>query len=100
MVVGFTPSSYRTQAQVIAGLTPTVTVTNTGTNGTGLALTATVTGDVISALTVTNPGSGYSSAPTIAISAGSGGTQATGTVYSYPEVLYRAGIALDEVCRG
>ena len=63
------------------GLTPTVTVTNTGTGGSGLTMTATVTGDVISALTVTNPGSGYTSAPTIAISApAGGGTQATATL--------------------
>ena len=43
-------------------------------------MTAVVTGDTVTGLTVTNPGSGYKKAPTITISQEGGGTQATGTV--------------------
>ena len=57
---------------------PAVTVTNTGTGGTGLALTAVISGGVVTGLTVTNPGSGYNIAPTITIAAGT--TTATATL--------------------
>jgi hypothetical protein len=59
---------------------PTVTVTNTGTGGTGLALTAVVAGNVVTGLTVTNPGSGYNLAPTITLDGGGYSTQATATL--------------------
>ena len=60
---------------------PTVTVSRgTGdTTGTGLAITAVLTSNVVTGLTVTNPGYGYTVNPTISI-ASTGSTQATGTV--------------------
>ena len=60
---------------------PTVTVSRGSgdTTGTGLAITATVSGGAVTALTVTNPGHSYTVNPTISI-ANTGSTQATGTV--------------------
>ena len=49
-----------------------------GTGGTGAAGTATVSGGKVTARTITNPGSGYTVAPTFALPAGAGaGTGAT-----------------------
>lgn len=54
-----------------------LTVTG-GTGGSGAAATATVVGGVVTARTITNPGSGYTVAPTFALPAGAGsGTGAT-----------------------
>jgi len=63
------------------GSAPTVTVARGSgdTTGTGLAITATVSGGAVTALTVTNPGHSYTANPTITI-ANTGSTQATGTV--------------------
>ncbi|MCX9012456.1 MAG: hypothetical protein OIN66_15225 [Candidatus Methanoperedens sp.] len=56
------------------------TVTFTGV-GTGAAATATVVNGVVTGITLTNGGSGYTSAPTISITGGSGtGATATATV--------------------
>lgn len=58
---------------------PTVTIAAPGSFGaTTATATATVTGDVVSGVTVTNGGSGYTSAPTVTFS-GSVGTNATAT---------------------
>lgn len=54
------------------GYTNNSVVTITGGGGTGATATVTTSGGVITAITVTNPGTGYTSAPTIAISGGSG----------------------------
>ena len=94
-LVGFQPTISNAGAGY-SGLSPTVTVNSSNTGGSGLTMTATVTGDVISALTVTNPGSGYTIAPTITISApAGGGTQATGTV-SLQSCLVEGWNTLDE----
>ncbi len=55
---------------------PSVAIT--GGNGTGAAAVATVTGGAVSAITITNPGIGYTATPTITITGG-GGTGATAT---------------------
>ncbi len=53
--------------------TTAVTVTISGGGGTGATATATVTSGVVTGLTLTNPGTGYTSLPTISITgAGSG----------------------------
>ena len=102
-LVGFTPT-LTNGGSGYTGTTPTVSVTNaTGDTGTGLTLSATVTGDAVTGLTVTNPGSGYKTAPTITIS-DEGGSQATGTValtrgivthwntlYNYASTVLRTG---------
>lgn len=56
--------------------TPTVTLSGGG--GTGATATATVFGGIVTSFTITNPGTGYTSAPTVTIS-GAGGSGATGT---------------------
>jgi autotransporter-associated beta strand protein len=59
---------------------PTVTISGGG--GTGATATATLTGGVVSAITITNAGTGFTSAPTIAFTAGTvttAGTNPTGT---------------------
>jgi hypothetical protein len=72
-----------------SGYAPTgddpIVITFTGGSGTGAAATAVVdvgTGE-ITALIITNPGSGYTSAPTITINGGNGtlGTDATATAH-------------------
>ena len=79
-LVGFT-TTVTTAGTGYSGTTPTVSVTPAaGDTGTGLTLSAVITGDTVTGLTVTNPGSGYKTAPTITISQEGGGTQATGTV--------------------
>ena len=50
-------------------------VTFTGGGGTSVAATAVLSGNVISQVVMTNPGTGYTSAPTVAITGG-GGTNA------------------------
>jgi hypothetical protein len=50
----------------------TYAITGTGGGGTGFAGTITVTGGAITTRTITNPGIGYTSAPTIALPAGIG----------------------------
>ena len=57
-----------------AGTYPLVFV-NTGTGGTGAAGTVTVSTSAVTAINITNPGSGYTSAPTV--SAATGGTPPT-----------------------
>jgi hypothetical protein len=54
--------------------------TNTGTNGNNAAGTYVVSGGVVTSVTLTNPGNGYTSAPTVALSNGSPGTAATVSV--------------------
>ena len=54
--------------------------TNTGTNGTSAAGTYVVAGGVVTSVTLTNPGSGYTSAPTVALSDGSPTTAGTATL--------------------
>ncbi len=72
------------------------TVTFTGGGGTGAIASATVSGGAVVAITVTNPGSGYTSAPVVSFSgSGSGasayaivhGTSASGT--NNLDLLYR-----------
>lgn len=62
------------------GYTYPITVTLTGGAGTGGAISAFHTNGVITQLSVTSPGSGYTSAPTLSFSTvGTTGTGATGT---------------------
>ncbi|HZL65511.1 MAG TPA: hypothetical protein VFD50_11290 [Thermoleophilia bacterium] len=56
---------------------PSVAITGGG--GTGGTAVATVTGGVVSSITITNPGIGYTTAPTITISGGGATTDATAT---------------------
>jgi hypothetical protein len=58
------------------GYTATATVQITGGGGIGAAGSVTVVGGVITALTITNPGSCYTSAPTVVINPIGGGTGA------------------------
>ena len=61
-------------------IAPTVTITGGG--GTGATATAILTSGVVSGITITNAGAGYTSAPTIAFSGGTittAGTNPTGT---------------------
>jgi len=59
---------------------PTPVITFSGGGGTGAAAVATVTGNSVTGITITNPGSGYTSAPTVTIAvAGGNGSGATGT---------------------
>jgi FtsP/CotA-like multicopper oxidase with cupredoxin domain len=59
-------------------LTPVVDITGGG--GTGAAATATVSGGVITGFAITNPGTGYTSAPSVTITDSTGpGTSATAT---------------------
>jgi hypothetical protein len=77
------------------GLTPTVTISAPPAGGTQATATATVTGDVITAITVTAPGSGYLTVPTVTISApGEGGTQATATANIAPNTSVYSGTRL------
>jgi len=62
---------------------PTPVITFSGGGGTGAAAVATVTGNSVTGITITNGGSGYTSAPvvTIAVAGGNGsGATATATV--------------------
>lgn len=51
-----------------------------GGGGTGFAATATVSGGAVTAITITNRGTGYTSAPTITISGNGTGATATSTI--------------------
>ena len=76
---GFTPAI--TGAGSGYSSAPAVSFTNaSGDTGTGLAATTTISGGAVTAITITNPGSGYKTAPTMTIGAPGSGTQATGTV--------------------
>lgn len=55
------------------------TISFTGGGGTGATAVAFVTGGVITKILLTNPGSGYTSAPTVVITPVSGGTGGTAT---------------------
>ena len=54
------------------------TITLSGGGGYGATATATVSGGAITAINVVNPGRGYTSAPTVAITAHSSDSSATG----------------------
>ena len=62
----------------MSGYTSSPNVTITGGGGFGATATATVSGGVVTAFVITNPGRKYTSAPTIALQGG-GGTGAVGT---------------------
>jgi hypothetical protein len=67
-----------TQAAASDGITPAYTAVAARSNATGGAATAATTSNAVSAITVTNGGSGYTTAPTISFTGG-GGTGATAT---------------------
>ena len=72
--------------------TPEVTISGGG--GTGATATATLSGSAVSGLTITNPGSGYTSNPTLTIAAsgwGGSGSTATGTATISSDVVYGIG---------
>lgn len=75
-----------------AGYQSAPTVTITGGGGSGATVTATISGGAVNGLTITNPGTGYTSNPTLTIAAptfGGSGTQATGTAtISANKVVY------------
>lgn len=62
-------------------------VTITGGGGTGATAVATTDGVFVTSVTVTNGGSGYTSAPTIGFTGGGGGTGATATAYVTPATI-------------
>lgn len=86
-----TPPSYFPVADFVHGFKATINsagsyatdgtynlvFTNTGTNGSNAAGTYTVSGGVVTAITLTNPGTGYTSAPTVALTSGDPTTAAT-----------------------
>jgi hypothetical protein len=59
------------------GTNGTVTINATGGGGTGAQISVTTAGGIITAVSVVNPGSGYTSAPTFTIAAGTGVVAAT-----------------------
>jgi autotransporter-associated beta strand protein len=59
---------------------PTVTVNSTGTGGSGMTASATITANAVTSFTITNPGSGYTSLPTITLSGGNGTGATAGTL--------------------
>jgi uncharacterized repeat protein (TIGR01451 family) len=63
----------------------------TGGGGSGATATATVSGGVITAITIDNPGSGYTSTPTVVITPTSGGSGATAAAVVGTGVVYTAG---------
>ena len=70
-----------------AGFTavPSVTVTNAaGDPGSGLVVTPVLTATTVANIGMTNPGSGYTDAPTIVFTGGGAGTQATATATLTP----------------
>ena len=67
------------------------TVSFTGGGGTGAAATATVVGSSIAKITLTNSGSGYTSAPTVVITDADGtGATAVANLQPYSELLAEA----------
>lgn len=86
-----TPPSYFPVADFVHGFKATINsagsyatdgtynlvFTNTGTNGSNAAGTYTVSGGAVTAITLTNPGTGYTSAPTVALTSGDPTTAAT-----------------------
>jgi uncharacterized repeat protein (TIGR01451 family)/fimbrial isopeptide formation D2 family protein len=77
-------------------VTPPV-VSITGGGGSGAAANAVLSGGAVSAIVVTNPGTGYTSAPTVTIAAPPAGTTATATatlrtiVINNPTVTFNIG---------
>ena len=67
------------------------TVSITGGGGSGATATATVTGGVVTAITVVNPGSGYTSEPTVTINPVGGGSGATAEAVLGTGIIYTAG---------
>ena len=59
-----------------SGYTSTPTITITDATGTGATATATVAGGVVTAITITNPGTGYSANPVVTFSGGGATSQA------------------------
>lgn len=62
-----------------------------GGGGSGAAAIATVTGGVITSITVTNPGSGYTSEPTVVITPNGSGSGATAVAVLGTGIVYTAG---------
>lgn len=62
-----------------SGYTSAPTVTITGADGSGATATATISGGIVTAVTVTNGGSGYTGVPVVSFSGGGATTQATAT---------------------
>ena len=89
-----TPASYFPVADFVHGFKATITsagaytddgtyalvFNNTGTGGSNAAGTYTVVGGAVTTVTLTNPGTGYTSAPTVALSSGTPTTQAQVTL--------------------
>ena len=66
--------------------TPVVVVNNTGTGGSGATAVATVSGGQVTGVTITNPGSGYASAPTFTLVGGGGSATVGGSAALAPNV--------------
>ncbi|HYH09858.1 MAG TPA: C25 family cysteine peptidase [Thermoanaerobaculia bacterium] len=62
-----------------------------GGGGTGAAAIATVSGGVITAISVTNPGSGYTTVPTVIITPNGSGSGATAAAVLGTGIIYSAG---------
>jgi hypothetical protein len=60
-----------------AGYSGTLSVAITGGGGSGATATATASGGVITAIVLTNPGSGYTSLPTVEVTGSTGGAGCT-----------------------
>ncbi|HEX8915588.1 MAG TPA: autotransporter-associated beta strand repeat-containing protein [Humisphaera sp.] len=79
--LGVTAASFTVAGgTTVYSVAPTVTISGGG--GSGATATATLTGGVVSGITITAAGTGYTSAPTIAFTAGTittAGTNPTGT---------------------
>jgi hypothetical protein len=66
------------------GYTTAPPITFTGGGGSGMAATATVSGGVVTGITLTNPGQGYTSAPVVNIGGPGTGAHATATMQIAP----------------
>ena len=75
---------------------PTVVFTGGG-GGSGAAATATVVGNVVTAITMTNFGSGYNAAPVISFSGGAPGSGATAAATLGSGIIFTAGTAGTDV---
>jgi hypothetical protein len=94
------PAAWDNTSEVVGNVTITAggsgyttmppTVAFSGGGGTGAAGTATIANGAVTGVTITNPGSGYTSAPTVAFSGGSG-TGATATASLASELNIIAG---------